>query len=131
MYCKSCGAEIPDDSIKCSQCGNNPHEETTQEVRRVRPEYEFVHAKSRVLAGLLQNISLFFRGGPVLFRLYGYCNTSNFRHFYYGRLWSNLADYRWNHDSDRQRTDRSGQPLDTNSKNSRLLKSAIFVGWLR
>lgn len=59
MYCKSCGAEIPDDSIKCSQCGNNPHEETTQEVRRVRPEYEFVHAKSACLPAYCKYFSVF------------------------------------------------------------------------
>ena len=54
MFCKVCGAEIPDTSTKCSQCGNNPYDETIQEVKNVAPEYEFLHSKSRIVAGLLQ-----------------------------------------------------------------------------
>ena len=63
MFCKSCGAEIPDDAIRCSQCGNDPHDESKQEIRHVQPEYEFVHAKSRVLAGLLQIFLCFLGAG--------------------------------------------------------------------
>lgn len=63
MFCKSCGAEIPDDAIRCSQCGNDPHDESNQEIKRVQPEYEFVHAKSRVLAGLLQIFLCFLGAG--------------------------------------------------------------------
>lgn len=54
MFCKACGAEIPDNSTKCSQCGNNPYDESACEVKHVKPEFEFVHAKSRIIAGLLQ-----------------------------------------------------------------------------
>lgn len=63
MYCKTCGAEIPDDAAICSQCLNNPHEESGQKIRRVKPEYEFVHAKSRILAGLLQIFLCFIGAG--------------------------------------------------------------------
>lgn len=54
MFCNTCGAQIPDTAQKCSQCGNNPHDESAQEIKTLRPESEFLHAKSRIIAGLLQ-----------------------------------------------------------------------------
>ncbi len=54
MFCKTCGAQIPDDAIRCSQCGSNPHDEPAQ------PEEKIIHIpvgeqyRSRTLAGILQ-----------------------------------------------------------------------------
>ena len=66
MFCNTCGAQLDDTAQKCSQCGNNPHDESTQEIKTVHPEFEFLHAKSRIIAGLLQ-IFLGFVGAGRLY----------------------------------------------------------------
>lgn len=112
MYCKSCGAEIPDDATKCSQCGNNPHDASKQEVRRVKPEYEFVHAKSRLLAGLLQIFLCFLGAG----RFYlGYVTTAVLQIFVtfitggFGAIWPIIDGVMILTGS--VQTDAKGQPL--------------------
>ena len=113
MYCKSCGAEIPDDSIRCSQCGNDPHDASKQEVRHVKPEYEFVHAKSRLLAGLLQIFLCFLGAG----RFYlGYVTTAVLQIFVtfitggFGAIWPIIDGVMILTGS--VHTDASGQPLE-------------------
>jgi len=66
MFCNTCGAQLEEGTQKCSQCGNNPYAESAQEIKTVHPEFEFLHAKSRIIAGLLQ-ISLGFVGAGRLY----------------------------------------------------------------
>lgn len=73
MFCNSCGAEISDDALVCSQCGKNPRENHEPEVINVRPESSFTKSKSRILAGLLQIFFGFLGAG----RFYlGYTNIA-------------------------------------------------------
>lgn len=69
MFCKTCGAEIPDDAQRCSQCGANPHAEPADTgYRKVHVPYQEKY-KSRLVAGLLQ-ILLGFIGLGGIGRLY-------------------------------------------------------------
>lgn len=39
MFCKECGAEIPDDSKHCKECGANLSEESSKEDNAQKKEY--------------------------------------------------------------------------------------------
>lgn len=55
MFCKTCGAELDDNAKRCSQCGNNPHAETSQQQpKKVYASVDKQFYKSRLTAGLLQ-----------------------------------------------------------------------------
>ena len=63
MFCNSCGAEMPDDATLCTQCGKNPHGNYEQKIKTVKPDDEYSHAKSRIIAGLLQIFLGYFGAG--------------------------------------------------------------------
>lgn len=70
MFCKSCGAEIPDDSVLCSQCGKNPHIEYEREIKNVKPDMESTYSKSRLIAGILQILLAPFGAGRIYLGYY-------------------------------------------------------------
>lgn len=64
MFCKSCGAEVSPDCVRCSQCGNNPHIESGIKIERESVVYQAEpKKKSRILAGVLQIVFPFFALG--------------------------------------------------------------------
>lgn len=65
MFCKTCGAEIPDDSVICSQCHNDPRSESTQQEKRQTYTPVFSKYKSRLLAGILQILLAPFGAGRL------------------------------------------------------------------
>ncbi len=66
MFCKSCGAEISSDCVRCSQCGNNPYDETGVRIERDSVVYtDKTKYKSRIIAGILQILLPFFAAGRL------------------------------------------------------------------
>lgn len=94
MFCKTCGAEIRDDAVRCSQCGSDPYAEPPQsDYRQVHVPYQEKY-KSRMIAGLLQ-ILLGLVGFGGIGRLYlGYTTLGilqlilPFATCFAGALWS-------------------------------------------
>ena len=56
MFCETCGAEIPNDALICSQCQNDPRVRPLEREPYVHEVYVPMQevGKSRILAGILQ-----------------------------------------------------------------------------
>ena len=66
MFCKSCGAEMDDSCIRCTQCGNDPRAETGKDVKREETVYSArTKQKSKILAGILQIVLPMFAAGRI------------------------------------------------------------------
>jgi|GEM_PF-1351519 len=67
MFCKTCGAEMPENAHICTQCRNNPSAEPAEESQTLHEVYVPCEqtGRSRIIAGVLQIVLGCFGAGRL------------------------------------------------------------------